>query len=82
MGPGFFIIAILGCGDGSTACTPVATMPTRYESRSACAAATGSALAGSTDFDFPTILAECRAGSAPGANRTPSQRQTVNARQG
>jgi hypothetical protein len=41
MGPGFFVIAILGCADGSAACTPVATMPTRYESRDACSAATG-----------------------------------------
>ena len=40
MGPGFFVIAILGCADGSAACTPVATMPTRYESRDACQAAT------------------------------------------
>ena len=39
MGPGFFIIAIMGCADGSVGCTPVATMPTRYESHSACAAA-------------------------------------------
>ena len=28
MGPGFYIIAIMGCADGSAACTPVATMPT------------------------------------------------------
>ena len=41
MGPGFYVIAILGCADGSAACTPVATMPTRYESRDACVAATG-----------------------------------------
>ena len=44
MGPGFFIIAILGCADGSAACTPVATLPTRYESRAACPAATSDAL--------------------------------------
>jgi hypothetical protein len=65
MGAGFFLIAILGCADGSAACTPVATMPTRYESRAACAAATNAALETSTDFDFPTIVAECRAGAAP-----------------
>ncbi len=69
MGPGFFFIAILGCADGSAACTPVATMPTRYESQSACSAATGAALAGSTDYDFPTLLAECRPGKAPAASR-------------
>ena len=35
MGAGLFLIAIMGCADGSAACTPVATMPTRYESRAA-----------------------------------------------
>lgn len=70
MGPGFFFIAILGCADGSAACTQVATMPTRYESRATCAAATGATLAANTEFDFPTLLAECRSGKAPAASRT------------
>lgn len=67
MGPGLFVIAILGCADGSADCRPVATLPTRYESRSTCAAATGDALLASTGFDFPEIQAECRAVSAPKA---------------
>jgi hypothetical protein len=85
MGAGFFLMAIMGCADGSAACTPVATMPTRYESRSACAAATGIALAASTEFDFPTIVAECRAGTAPTADRAPAKRPAASptgARQG
>jgi len=83
MGPGFFFIAILGCADGSIACTPVATMPTRYESQSSCAAATGSALAASTEFDFPTLLAECRLGKAPAASRIePGKRLPADARLG
>jgi hypothetical protein len=61
MGPVAYVIAILGCADGSTGCQPVATAPTRYESKDACSAATGTALAASSDFDFPTIVAECRA---------------------
>lgn len=65
MGPGYFIIAIMGCADGSAACTPVMTVPTRYESESACAAATSSALLANSNFDFPTLLAECRPGRAP-----------------
>ena len=69
MGPGFYVIAILGCTDGSAACTPVATMPTRYESRDACQAATASALITSGDFDFPTLLAQCRPAKAPAAER-------------
>ena len=69
MGAGFFVIAILGCADGSAACTPVATLPTRYESRAQCAANTVSALANNNDFDFPSLLAECRPGAAPAAQR-------------
>ena len=49
MGAGFFVIAILGCADGSAACTPVATLPTRYESRAECAASTGAALSNNND---------------------------------
>ena len=82
MGPGFFVIAILGCADGSAACTPVATMPTRYESRAACVAATAPALAASGDFEFPTLLAECRPAKAPAAQRAPTVRPPASARQG
>ena len=60
MGPGMFVIAILGCGDGSAQCQSVTTLPTRYESRSSCAAATSDALLASTRFDFPELQAECR----------------------
>jgi hypothetical protein len=65
MGAGLFLIAIMGCADGSAACTPVATLSTRYESRSACAAATNDALATSTGFNYPTIVAECRPAAIP-----------------
>lgn len=82
MGPGFFVIAILGCADGSAACTPVATIPTRYESRDACAAATAPALAANSDFDFPTLLAECRPAKAPAAQRDPARRAPAGSRQG
>ena len=60
MDVGYFIIAILGCADGSTACTPVMTAPTRYESEAACVAAAPEALMANSDFDFPSLLAECR----------------------
>ena len=70
MGPGYFIIAILGCADGSQACTRVATMPTQYASEQACAASVSAALAASTDLDFPTLVAECRAvAGRPSATR-------------
>ena len=60
MGPVAYVIAILGCADGSATCQPVATAPTRYESRDACSAATSAALAANSDFDFPTLVAQCR----------------------
>jgi hypothetical protein len=61
MGPAYFVIAILGCADGGSACTPVATLDTRYETAGQCSAATGAALIEHNDFDFPTLVARCRA---------------------
>ena len=61
MGPAYYVIAILGCADGGAQCTPVATVPTRYESQASCAAGTADALVANSDLDFPTLLAECRA---------------------
>ncbi len=80
MGPVAYVIAILGCADGSTVCQPVATMPVQYESHAACSAATGSALAANSDFDFPTLVAECRAVSpvpAAGTKERPAARGVV-----
>ena len=65
MGPGYFIIAILGCADGGANCAPVATVPTHYASQAACSAATGDALLRNSDLDFPTLVAECRPAAAP-----------------
>ena len=68
MGPGLFVIAIFGCADGSADCRPVATLPTRFESRATCAAATGPALLASTGYDFPELQAECRTVAAPASS--------------
>ena len=65
MGAGYFIIAILGCADGSASCTQVATMPTRYSSQAECAASVNAVLSDNSDFDFPNVVAECRAVSEP-----------------
>lgn len=67
MGPVSYVIAILGCADGGAACQQVAVAPSRFESASACEAATGAVLAGSTDFDFPTLVARCQPAKAPTA---------------
>jgi hypothetical protein len=67
MGPGYFVIAILGCADGGSTCTPVATLQTRYSSQAECVASTRAALEANSSFDFPTLLARCRAAPAMGA---------------
>ena len=70
MGPGYFVIAILGCADGSSACTRVATMPVQYADQQSCAASVSQALAANTDLDFPNLVAECRPVAArPSADR-------------
>ena len=65
MGPGFFVIAILGCADGGSGCTPVTTLQTRYSSEAECSAATIPVLEANSGFDFPTIVARCRSATAP-----------------
>ena len=83
MGPMYFVIAIMGCGDGSTACTPVMTVPTRYESEAACEAATTSALLANSNFDFPSLLAQCRPSQLPiSAERGPNPPANAATRRG
>ena len=76
MGPGYFVIAILGCADGGSACTPVATLPAHYADVAQCSAATADALEANSDFDFPTLLAQCRPGAASRAAGSEDSRPT------
>ena len=68
MGPGFFVIAILGCADGGSACTAVATLDAHYATEAECSSATGAALIENSNFDFPTLVASCRPASAKSAD--------------
>jgi hypothetical protein len=60
MGPAYFVIAIMGCGDGAVDCRTVAAPAAHYVSEQACMAARGEALMANSDLDFPTLLAECQ----------------------
>ena len=82
MGPGYFVIAILGCADGGTACTPVATLPSRYASEAECSAATSGALLEHSNFDFSTLLARCRADSKKAADSQPGNPLPASSRRG
>jgi hypothetical protein len=83
MGPGYFVIAILGCADGGSACTPVATLQTRYATQAECSAATSGVLEANSDFDFPTLLARCRPAPALGtAERSSGKPISASVRRG
>lgn len=57
----FYVIAIMGCGDGSTACAQTRVEPVRYQSIAACQAAMPQALARNSDVDYPIVSAACQA---------------------
>lgn len=83
MEPVYYVIAILGCSDGSTQCTPVATVPTHYASQEACSTGTAQALLTNNAFDFPTLVAECRATDPRTiAAKESSEKVPANARRG
>lgn len=56
----FYVLAIMGCGDGATACQQARLEPARYESQQACQAAMPTVLERNLDLDFPTISGDCR----------------------
>jgi len=60
MGSVFYVIAIMGCGDGQTQCAQQRIEPVRYFSAAQCRAAMPAALIRNTDLDYPTITAACR----------------------
>jgi hypothetical protein len=60
VGPAFYILAILGCGEGETQCNQVAVAPASYQSQADCNAASEDLLARHTDADFPVVIAQCR----------------------
>ncbi len=60
MGPAFYVMAILGCGEADNACEPVSTLATRFESAQACEAATVDAIERAGDILYPVVVAQCR----------------------
>ena len=73
MEPILYVLAILGCGDGQTACEQVRVEPVRYASIASCRAATTGALMRSTDLSYPVVVSECRTADRVAAIDTPVQ---------
>jgi hypothetical protein len=72
MEPAFFVIAILGCGEGDAPCQQVRRLDTRYESQVACSKATDVALARNADADYPVVVAQCVAADRPSVELRPA----------
>lgn len=60
MEPVFYVIALMGCGDGAVQCREARVEPTRYESAVQCRVAMEPALRRNTDLPFPVITAACQ----------------------
>ncbi len=74
MEPLFFVMAILGCGDGQAGCQQARIVPARYETMAQCRAALPDQIAHNTDLSYPVITADCRQGGtrmASGAKASP-----------
>jgi hypothetical protein len=69
MGPGYFILAILGCGEGDAACKQVAVADSVYSSQEACTADTEEAVGRYMDIAYPVVVAECRRAGAKGGQQ-------------
>ena len=60
MGPFIYVMAIMGCGDGSYQCTEARVVETRYETLAQCQQASQAQLIKNGDLDFPELMASCR----------------------
>jgi hypothetical protein len=69
MGPAFYIMAILGCGEGEAACEPVGIVDTHYESVEACNEAAAAMIERHAGAPYPVVVAQCRLASSEVADK-------------
>ena len=60
MEPLYFVMAIMGCGDGSMDCAQARVEPVHYATIQQCQAAMPAALIRNSDIDYPVVSAACR----------------------
>ena len=60
MQPVFYVMAILGCGDGNSQCTTARIDEARFATVAECRAQLPAGLARNSDLSFPVIAADCR----------------------
>ena len=69
MGPAFYVLAILGCGEADAACEQVAVAPAQYSSLEECNRATDAAVTQHQDALYPVVVAQCRRADAKVAEK-------------
>jgi hypothetical protein len=74
MEPVYFVMAILGCGDGQLQCEQARIEPTRYQSVAQCQAAMAEVLPRHMDLSFPTVAATCQRQGQQMARNEPKPR--------
>ena len=74
MEPLFYVMAIMGCGDGAIDCREARVEPVQYSSIQACQAAMPAALMRNTDIDFPAVSAACRSNAPRMVDTAAAQR--------
>ena len=67
MGPAFFVIAIMGCGEADAPCEQVGRVESRYESLVSCTNATEAAMMQHSDIAYPVVVAQCQPGNRAAA---------------
>ncbi|WP_299328767.1 hypothetical protein [Parasphingopyxis sp.] len=60
MGPAFYILAIMGCGDDVSPCIPLMREDRVFRTEAACQAEIEDALMRATDLPYPTLAAQCQ----------------------
>jgi hypothetical protein len=69
MEPLLFVMAIMGCGDGTTQCSEQRVVEARYETLQQCQADTAQQLYRNSDISYPVIMTACRSVGARFADR-------------
>lgn len=69
MGPGYFILAVMGCGDSATMCEDIASREAVYRTEIECMADSDAMLEDNAEQPYPMLVAQCRTISPQMAER-------------
>jgi hypothetical protein len=69
MGPGYFVLALLGCDDAGLMCHDARIAEAHYLSAAECMAAINTQLEANSDLAYPVIMGRCQPASPQMAER-------------